>query len=148
GMAQLGVPASGRIPAGELAGPGRVIGRLSDIGWGTRLRELVGGDDAPVPGDVLDACVRVLAGWGWERRPARVVGIGARARPHWHSAAEPVPIAQPRGHTPIVIPAHQLRFMCECRSRCASANLFGPTLCFRLGRLTACSSVLVARWAW
>ena len=43
GMAELGVPASGRIPAGELADEGRVIGRLSDIGWGTRLRELVSG---------------------------------------------------------------------------------------------------------
>jgi ATP-dependent DNA helicase RecQ len=82
GMAELGVPASGRIPAGELAEPGRVIGRLSDIGWGTRLRELVGGDDAPVPGDVLDACVRVLAGWGWAERPVGVVGIGSRTRPH------------------------------------------------------------------
>ncbi|TWF75801.1 ATP-dependent DNA helicase RecQ [Pseudonocardia hierapolitana] len=82
GMAELGVSASGRIPAGELAEPGRVIGRLSDIGWGTRLRELVGGDDTPVPGDVLDACVRVLAGWGWAERPVGVVGIGSRTRPH------------------------------------------------------------------
>jgi ATP-dependent DNA helicase RecQ len=82
GMAELGVPASGRIPAGELAEPGRVIGRLSDIGWGTRLRELVGGDDTPVPGDVFDACVRVLAGWGWAERPVGVVGIGSRTRPH------------------------------------------------------------------
>jgi ATP-dependent DNA helicase RecQ len=82
GMTELGVAVSGRIPAGELAAPGRVIGRLSDIGWGTRLRELVGGDDAPVPGDVLDACVRVLAGWGWAERPVGVVGIGSRTRPH------------------------------------------------------------------
>jgi len=82
GMAELGVAASGRIPAGELAEPGRVIGRLSDIGWGTRLRGLVGGDDAPVPGEVLDACVRVLAGWGWAERPVGVVGIGSRSRPH------------------------------------------------------------------
>jgi ATP-dependent DNA helicase RecQ len=82
GMAALGVSASGRIQAGELAAPGRVIGRLSDIGWGTRLRELVGGGDAPVPGDVLDACVHVLAGWGWAERPVGVVGIGSRTRPH------------------------------------------------------------------
>lgn len=82
GMAELGISASGRIPAGELAEPGRVIGRLSDIGWGTRLRELVDGDDAPVPGDVLDACVRVLAGWSWAERPVGVVGIGSRSRPH------------------------------------------------------------------
>ncbi|WP_219414740.1 RecQ family ATP-dependent DNA helicase [Pseudonocardia nigra] len=82
GMAELGIPVAGRIPAAELAESGRVIGRLSDIGWGTRLRELIGGDDAPVPKDVLDACVRVLAGWGWTERPVGVVGIGSRTRPH------------------------------------------------------------------
>jgi ATP-dependent DNA helicase RecQ len=82
GMAELGVPVSGRIAAAELAEVGRVIGRLSDIGWGTRLRELVGGPDVPVPADVLDACVRVLAGWGWTERPVGVVGIGSRTRPH------------------------------------------------------------------
>ena len=93
GMKELGVPVSGRIAAGELAETGRVIGRLSDIGWGTRLRELVGAPeplagsgvgaaDQPVPKDVLDACIRVLAGWGWAERPVGVVGIGSRTRPH------------------------------------------------------------------
>jgi len=82
GMKELDLPATGRIPAGELAESGRVIGRLSDIGWGTRLRELTGGEDAPVPKDVLDACVRVLARWGWDERPVGVVGIGSRTRPH------------------------------------------------------------------
>jgi ATP-dependent DNA helicase RecQ len=82
GMAELGVPASGRIPASELADEGRVIGRLSDVGWGARLRELVSGDDVPVPPDLLDACVAVLAGWGWRARPVGVVGIGSRTRPH------------------------------------------------------------------
>ena len=43
---------------------------------------LVGGPDVPVPADVLDACVRVLAGWGWTERPVGVVGIGSRTRPH------------------------------------------------------------------
>ncbi len=82
GMGQLGLDVSGRIPAGELALDGRVIGRLSDIGWGTRLRELLDAPDAPVDSDVLDACVRVLAGWGWEERPLGVVGVGSRTRPH------------------------------------------------------------------
>ncbi len=82
GMAELSVPVSGRISAAEVAEPGRVIGRLSDIGWGARLRELVEGEEAPVPKDVLDACVQVLAGWGWAQRPVGVVGIGSRTRPH------------------------------------------------------------------
>ncbi len=82
GMSELGVPTSGRIAAGELADEGRVIGRLSDIGWGTRLRELVSGDDVPVPPEVLDACVKVLAGWPWAARPVGVVGVGSRTRPH------------------------------------------------------------------
>jgi ATP-dependent DNA helicase RecQ len=82
GMAELGVPVSGRISAVELAGEGRVIGRLSDIGWGTRLRELLSGGDVPVPAEVLEACVRVLAGWEWAQRPVGVVGIGSRTRPH------------------------------------------------------------------
>jgi ATP-dependent DNA helicase RecQ len=82
GMKELDVPVSGRIAAGELAEPGRVIGRLSDIGWGTRLRELLGAEDVPVGPDVLDACVRVLAGWDWSRRPVGLVGIASRTRPH------------------------------------------------------------------
>ncbi|MFC5996829.1 RecQ family ATP-dependent DNA helicase [Pseudonocardia hispaniensis] len=81
GMRELGVAASGRIPAGELAEPGRVIGRLSDIGWGVRLRELVDGEDGPIPQDVLDACVRVLAAWDWRQRPVAVLGVGSRTRP-------------------------------------------------------------------
>ena len=82
GMAELGVGAAGRITADELAAEGRVIGRLSDIGWGTRLRELVSGADVPVPPEILDACVTVLAGWDWAERPVGVVGVGSRHRPH------------------------------------------------------------------
>ena len=82
GMKELGVTVSGRIAAGEQAEPGRVIGRLSDIGWGTRLRELLTAEDAPVPKDLLDACVRVLAGWEWSQRPVGIVGITSRTRPH------------------------------------------------------------------
>jgi ATP-dependent DNA helicase RecQ len=82
GMKDLGIAASSRIAAGELAEPGRVIGRLSDIGWGTRLRELLGGEDVPVGKEVLEACVRVLAGWNWSLRPVGIVGIASRTRPH------------------------------------------------------------------
>ena len=36
GLAAVGVPLSGRIAAAEQAGPGRALGRLSDLGWGPR----------------------------------------------------------------------------------------------------------------
>ncbi|HKN95759.1 MAG TPA: RecQ family ATP-dependent DNA helicase, partial [Pseudonocardiaceae bacterium] len=69
GLAALDVPLSGKIPAAELAEPGRVVARLTDIGWGVRLRELLSGPDQDVPDDVFDACVRVLAAWDWAQRP-------------------------------------------------------------------------------
>ncbi|MBB4946526.1 ATP-dependent DNA helicase RecQ [Kitasatospora gansuensis] len=89
GMEAIGVPLKGRIPAGEQAETGRALGRLSDIGWGTRLRTLLADDapDTPVPAEVLDAMVTVLADWargpgGWAgpedadgKRAARPVGV-------------------------------------------------------------------------
>ena len=99
GMDALGVPLKGKIPAGEQAGSGRALGRLSDIGWGTRLRSLLAesAPDVPVPTEVVDALVSVLADWargpgGWAGpadtaggRPARPVGVVAMA-----SATRPV----------------------------------------------------------
>ncbi|WP_199434952.1 RecQ family ATP-dependent DNA helicase [Qaidamihabitans albus] len=83
GMASLDVPLSGRIGKGEQAEPGRAVGRLTDVGWGTRLRELVGTSaaDGPVPDPVFDACVAVLASWDWTARPVAVAGIGSHTRP-------------------------------------------------------------------
>ncbi|SDY14634.1 ATP-dependent DNA helicase RecQ [Amycolatopsis xylanica] len=83
GMSGLGVPLSGKIPAGDQAAPGRALGRLTDVGWGTRLRELVGpsAGDGEVPDSVFDACVAVLASWKWEQRPVAVVGIPSVTRP-------------------------------------------------------------------
>ncbi|MEO3753961.1 RecQ family ATP-dependent DNA helicase [Streptomyces sp. B6B3] len=95
GLAAIGVELKGRIPAGEQAAPGRALGRLSDLGWGNRLRPLLaaGGTDGPVPDDVLRALVTVVAEWstapgGWAsggpdalRRPVGVVTVGSRSRP-------------------------------------------------------------------
>ncbi|MGH8904521.1 MAG: DEAD/DEAH box helicase [Egibacteraceae bacterium] len=83
GVDALGMALSGKIPAAQQAGTGRALGRLSDIGWGNRLRGVLaaGAPDGPVADDVFDAVVRVLAGWGWERRPAGVVSIASRSRP-------------------------------------------------------------------
>jgi ATP-dependent DNA helicase RecQ len=83
GMPSLGVEVKGRIGPDVVAAPGRALGRLTDAGWGTRLRELLdaGCPDGPVPDDVFDAVVRVLAAWGWERRPVGVAAIASHSRP-------------------------------------------------------------------
>src|SRR5205814_1942080 len=71
GAETLGLPRGGRIAAGDLPEIGRALGRLSDIGWGNRLRDLLrpGAPDAPVPDDVFRAMIDVLAHWDWVERP-------------------------------------------------------------------------------
>ncbi|MEU1319611.1 RecQ family ATP-dependent DNA helicase [Streptomyces tibetensis] len=95
GLPAIGVELKGRIPAGEQAAPGRALGRLSDIGWGNRLRPMLApqAPDLPVPDDVARAVVDVLADWakgpgGWapgapegRSRPAGVVAVGSHTRP-------------------------------------------------------------------
>lgn len=92
GLAAVGVDLKGRIPAGELALPGRALGRLSDIGWGNRLRPLLAAQaqDAPVTDDVSSAVVTVITDWakgpgGWASgapdaapRPVGVVTVASR----------------------------------------------------------------------
>ncbi|GGV83515.1 RecQ family ATP-dependent DNA helicase [Streptomyces massasporeus] len=95
GLPAIGVDLKGRIPAGEQAASGRALGRLSDIGWGNRLRPMLApqAPDGPVPDDVAKAVVDVLADWakgpgGWAPgapesgpRPAGVVTVASRTRP-------------------------------------------------------------------
>ncbi|THA40870.1 RecQ family ATP-dependent DNA helicase [Streptomyces sp. A1547] len=95
GMSALGINLKGRIPVGEQCSTGRALGRLSDIGWGNRLRPLLAetAPDGPVPDDVLHAAVAVLADWarsagGWapdvpdaSARPVGVVAVPSLARP-------------------------------------------------------------------
>ncbi len=80
GMDRLGVPVKGKIPPDEALLPGRALARLSDLGWGQRLREVLR-DDAPAHPDLLRACVPVLAEWGWARRPVGIVAVPSRSRP-------------------------------------------------------------------
>ncbi|WP_409496284.1 RecQ family ATP-dependent DNA helicase [Amycolatopsis sp. cmx-11-12] len=90
GMAGLDVPLSGRLPAGEQAETGQVVGRVTDVGWGTRLRELVGPSaaDAKLPDPVFQACIEVLKGWQWAERPVAVVEVPSATRPQLvHSLA-------------------------------------------------------------
>ncbi len=88
GLGGVGLPLSGRIAPAELAAPGRALGRLSDLGWGGRLRTLLADTtaDGPVPDEVFAAVVEVLKAWArgadpWPVRPAAVVTIGSRRRP-------------------------------------------------------------------
>jgi ATP-dependent DNA helicase RecQ len=83
GLAAWDLDLAGRIPATELAETGRTVGRLTDLGWGTRLREIFSTStgDEPVPGALFDACVTVLGGWDWSARPVGIVAMGSRSRP-------------------------------------------------------------------
>jgi ATP-dependent DNA helicase RecQ len=82
GLPGVGVPLAGKIPARESAEPGRAVGRLSDLGWGSRLRAVLSADQE-TPADLVDAVVAVLRDWSgsWAARPAAVVGIDSAARP-------------------------------------------------------------------
>ena len=83
GMARLGVSRSGRIAADERVEEGRVVARLTDLGWGQRVRSLLATDapDGPADERLLAACVEVLAGWGWDTRPVAVVAMPSLRRP-------------------------------------------------------------------
>ncbi len=83
GMSALDIPLSGRIPESERPEAGRAVGRLTDVGWGNRLRLLLGtgAADGPVPDAVFSACVQVLASWDWPQRPVAVVGVPSARRP-------------------------------------------------------------------
>ncbi|KAB8186311.1 DEAD/DEAH box helicase [Nonomuraea phyllanthi] len=72
---------SGRIKPELGAEPGRALGRLTDIGWGNRLRELFGGADGPMADDMFAAVVQVLSAWDWRERPVAVVNVPSATRP-------------------------------------------------------------------
>ena len=82
GMDRLGVPLKGRIAPDIAMDEGRAVARLSDLGWGQRLRELLRGDDRALPAELMGACVHVLASWGWQQRPVAIVSVPSRRRPH------------------------------------------------------------------
>ncbi|MDT5185537.1 MAG: ATP-dependent helicase RecQ, partial [Mycobacterium sp.] len=79
GLAKLGVNLSGKISDGPA--PGRVIGRLTDLGWGARLRRLLDEADGEASDDVVHAAVKVLASWDWETRPTAVMALDSDRHP-------------------------------------------------------------------
>ena len=73
GMKDLGIAgASGKIPPDRAAEPGRALGRLTDVGWGTTLRALLA-DEAP------DGPVTTSSPTPWSK--SSPPGTGASARP-------------------------------------------------------------------
>ncbi|MGO3885127.1 MAG: RecQ family ATP-dependent DNA helicase [Mycetocola sp.] len=82
-LAESGAALGRTIAVEERAEQGRVLARLSDLGWGGPLRELFasGTPDGPVPPALAQACVRVLAEWDWGMRPAAVVSVPSLHRP-------------------------------------------------------------------
>src|SRR5699024_8399319 len=69
------------------AAEGRVIARMSDLGWAVPLRELLRTDedgrpvDAVVPERIGGRIVEVLKDWDWSQRPAAVVAVPSTTRP-------------------------------------------------------------------
>ncbi|UPO77015.1 RecQ family ATP-dependent DNA helicase [Arthrobacter sp. Helios] len=83
GMDRLGVPVKGKIKPDAAISTGRALARLTDLGWGGRLREIFasGAEDTPVDQALLQGCVQVLAQWGWQERPVAIVSVPSRTRP-------------------------------------------------------------------
>lgn len=81
GMDRLGVAAKGKIAPQDAAQTGRAVARLTDLGWGSSLRELFAAGDAPVPARIATACVEVLKAWPWHTRPVAVVAMPSASRP-------------------------------------------------------------------
>jgi ATP-dependent DNA helicase RecQ len=83
GAESRGVSVRGKIAATDAIEPGRALARLTDLGWGGALRELLasGAADAPVGPALVHACARVLGEWPWKERPAAIVSVPSRRHP-------------------------------------------------------------------
>ncbi len=93
GMPSVGVDLRGRIPEEEQHATGRAVARLTDLGWGSALRDLLdsAAPDRPVSDSLVTAVVGVLREWSTHEDPTRrwsgagrpvgVVSIGSRRRP-------------------------------------------------------------------
>ncbi|RNI24683.1 RecQ family ATP-dependent DNA helicase [Flexivirga caeni] len=70
----------GRIPPAEAADEGRVIVHANAVEWADLLTGALR-QDGPPPPDLVEACVRTLARWGWAERPSLIVGLSATGHP-------------------------------------------------------------------
>ena len=147
GMDRLGVGVRGRITATEQLAEGRVLARLTDLGWGNRLRELLdpGAPDGPADPTLLRACVEVLRQWNWRQRPVAVAAVPTRRRPRlvasvarhlaevgrlaWLGPLEPVgpgPRGQPGGNSAFRLAGVWDAFSVPGPVRAALADLDNP----------------------
>jgi ATP-dependent DNA helicase RecQ len=83
GIDSLDPAMKGTISAEDRVAAGRAIGRLTDISWGPRLRELLreSTPDGPVPQELVRAATIVLRDWPWEFRPNAVATVPSATRP-------------------------------------------------------------------
>jgi ATP-dependent DNA helicase RecQ len=97
GMAALGIDVSGKIGAEVSAEPGRALGRLTDLGWGPRLRALLAGPDRAsdagtadgeaAPSDAGTADGEAAPGGAATARARATAGPGAAAGPEGAAGA-------------------------------------------------------------
>lgn len=87
GVEDEGRPMKGKLAADEVVEAGRVIARLTDLGYGNAMRDLFARDtegrpvDKEVPAELAGACLRVLKEWGWAERPVAVAWVPSVGRP-------------------------------------------------------------------
>ncbi|WIV44499.1 RecQ family ATP-dependent DNA helicase [Glutamicibacter nicotianae] len=82
GLDRLGYALKGKIPVDEQVAMGRALARLTDLGWGNRLRQIFADPaDNPIDKAMFEACIKVLAEWNWEERPVGVVAMPSNKRP-------------------------------------------------------------------
>ncbi|GAA0288330.1 DEAD/DEAH box helicase [Kineococcus aurantiacus] len=83
GVKSLGVPVSGRIAPAEQPGVGRAVARVTDLGWGTAVRELfaAGAPDGPTPVPLRHAAAAVLDDWARGLGLDGIVAMCSASRP-------------------------------------------------------------------
>ena len=147
GMERLGVPLKGKIGAQESMETGRAVARLTDLGWGQRLRSLLREPDAPVPAELLRACVPILRDWDWAARPVAVATVPSRTHPllveslarglaelgrlEWIGSLDPVeggPVGDPGGNSAFRLAGVWGRLAVSDAQASALRDLDGPVL--------------------
>jgi ATP-dependent DNA helicase RecQ len=83
GLGTIDDTIKGAIDPADRVLTGRVLGRMTDISWGPRLRELLreSAPDQQVPSDLMRAATQVLHDWPWDTRPSVVMAVPSRRRP-------------------------------------------------------------------